>query len=216
LSTNRKHSRLHGLYAITDSQLLPGEKLFQAVESALLGGARILQYRDKSSDNKQRRLAAERLQVLCRQHDCIFIINDDVNLAAEVGANGVHLGLTDDSIAYARETLGEDAIIGATCHGSLENALQATSAGADYLAFGRFFSSHTKPHAPAAELNVLQQAKHHSGLPVVAIGGITFDNAHIAINQGADMIAVVHSLFAAADIEMAAAGFQKLFTKPDQ
>lgn len=203
--------RLSGLYAITDSLLLPEQTLFTAVESALIGGAQVIQYRDKLSDQTQKKHNALQLRALCKQYQRLFIINDDVELAAQVNADGVHLGLSDTNLHEARITLGKGAIIGATCHGSLQHAETAVSCGADYLAFGRFFPSKTKPNAPAADIKLIQQAKSAFHLPVVAIGGIDHENAHIAINQGADMIAVVHSVFSSHNIKEAAAGFQQLF-----
>ena len=140
---------LRGLYAITDSQLLPGERLPQWVDAALAGGARLLQYRDKSTDAALRREQAQRLKTLCDYYGAALIINDDLALAAELGV-GLHLGRDDGSLREARQQLGRDAIIGATCHASLEFAEQSTADGASYLAFGRFFQSVTKPGAPAA------------------------------------------------------------------
>jgi thiamine-phosphate pyrophosphorylase len=211
-----KHRQLRGLYAITDSGLLPGDKLFYAVAEALQGGASIIQYRDKTGNRNDRFECAKQLQQLCHQHNRLFIINDDVDLAAQVQADGVHLGLDDQSILAARRALGDEAIIGATCHGSLDSAQKARQSGADYLAFGRFFLSRTKPDAPPADLTILRQAKAEMQLPIVAIGGIDLANAHIAIDQGADMIAVVHSLFTATDIKWTAAAFQSLFQARQQ
>ncbi|MFZ2289884.1 MAG: thiamine phosphate synthase [Halopseudomonas yangmingensis] len=206
---------LRGLYAITDSQLLPGERLPQWVDAALAGGARLLQYRDKSTDAVLRREQAQRLKTLCDYYGAALIINDDLALAAELGV-GLHLGRDDGSLREARQQLGRDAIIGATCHASLEFAEQSAADGASYLAFGRFFQSVTKPGAPAATPVLLEQARKRYSLPLVAIGGVTLHNAPQLISAGADMLAVVHGLFgtdSAAEVERRARGFSELFAR---
>jgi len=206
---------LRGLYAITDSQLLPGERLPQWVDAALAGGARLLQYRDKSTDVALRREQAQRLKTLCDYYGAALIINDDLALAAELGV-GLHLGRDDGSLREARQQLGRDAIIGATCHASLEFAEQSAADGASYLAFGRFFQSVTKPGAPAATPVLLEQARKRYSLPLVAIGGVTLHNAPQLISAGADMLAVVHGLFgtdSAAEVERRARGFSELFAR---
>lgn len=208
--------KLRGLYAITDSQLLADGKLLPYVEAALKGGARLLQYRDKSADDARRLREAEALRELCRQYDAQLIINDDAELAARLGV-GVHLGQSDGSLAAARALLGRKAIIGATCHARLELAATAAEEGASYLAFGRFFNSQTKPGAPAATTDLLNQARARFNLPLVAIGGIEPDNAGQLISAGADLLAVVHALFSApsaAEVERRARAFSALFATP--
>lgn len=184
----------HGLYVITDSQLLAG-RLLPAVEQALIGGAKLIQYRDKSADTAKRLHEAQQLKQLCQRYNVPLIINDDLALAAQLEV-GVHLGQQDGSIAFARQTLGTEAIIGATCHNSLHLAEQAAQEGASYLAFGAFYPSSTKPLAQAAELSTLTQAKRLFSLPIVAIGGITLDNAAPVIAAGADYVAVISDIFA--------------------
>ena len=184
----------HGLYLITDSQLLAG-RLLPAVEQALIGGAKLIQYRDKSTDTSKRLHEAQQLKTLCQRYNVPLIINDDLELAAQLGV-GVHLGQQDGSIALARQLLGQDAIIGATCHNSLEFAKQAATQGASYLAFGAFYPSSTKPLAQLAQLDTLTQAKQLFSLPVVAIGGITLDNAMPLIDAGANYVAVISDIFA--------------------
>ena len=204
---------LRGLYAITDSQLLAGGRLLPYVEAALAGGARLLQYRDKSEDAGRRLREAEALRALCLRYGAQLIINDDLELATKLGV-GVHLGQEDGSLAAARALLGRTPIIGATCHASLELAEQARQEGASYVAFGRFFNSSTKPEAPAASLELLAQARARLRLPIVAIGGVTLDNAPQLIARGASMVAVVHALFAAdspAEVERRARAFAALF-----
>ncbi|WP_282341882.1 thiamine phosphate synthase [Pseudomonas sp. PS02288] len=208
--------KLRGLYAITDSQLLAGGKLLPYVEAALKGGARLLQYRDKSSDDARRLREAEALRELCARHGAQLIINDDAELAARLGV-GLHLGQGDGSLGAARALLGRKAIIGATCHARLDLAEQAIREGASYVAFGRFFDSNTKPGAPAASLELLAQARQLAGLPIVAIGGVTLDNAPSLIAHGANLVAVIHALFSAenaAEVERRAHAFSALFATP--
>lgn len=205
--------KLRGLYAITDSQLLAGGKLLPYVEAALKGGARLLQYRDKSSDEARRLREAEALGELCTRYGASLIINDDAELAARLGV-GLHLGQSDGSLAAARALLGRQAIIGGTCHASLELGANAVSEGASYIAFGRFYNSQTKPGAPAATLDLLEQAQQRFHLPIVAIGGVTLDNAPELIARGASMVAVIHALFgadSAAEVERRARAFSALF-----
>lgn len=201
-----------GLYAITDSQLLPADKLLAAVEAALRGGAVLVQYREKHAPQPERLRQATDLAALCRNARVPLIINDDPDLARRCGADGVHLGQSDSSFADARHQLGEHAIIGATCHADLALAMSADRDSADYLAFGRFFNSNTKPDAPAADTSVLARARQF-GKPVTAIGGITTDNGEALIRAGADLLAVVGGLFDGdlASIEERARRFTRLF-----
>ncbi|MFZ3155707.1 thiamine phosphate synthase [Pseudomonas sp.] len=206
--------KLRGLYAITDSELLKG-KLLSYVEAALKGGATLLQYRDKSSDDARRLREAEALRELCNRYGAALIINDDAELAARLGV-GLHLGQGDGSLSVARALLGRQAIIGGTCHAQLELAEAAAKEGASYVAFGRFFNSTTKPGAPAADVALLTAAKAKINLPIVAIGGVTLDNAPHLIAHGASMVAVVHGLFgadSAAEVERRARAFSALFTQ---
>ncbi|GBL53763.1 thiamine-phosphate pyrophosphorylase [Pseudomonas citronellolis] len=206
--------KLRGLYAITDSKLLADGRLLPYVEAALRGGARLLQYRDKSSDESRRLREAEALRELCERHGATLIINDDAELAARLGVS-VHLGQTDGSLAAARALLGRQAIIGATCHGNLQLADQAVAEGADYVAFGRFFQSLTKPGASEASPELLEQARaRFANVPLVAIGGVSLDNAPELIGRGADLLAVINALFAAdtpAEVERRARAFAALF-----
>ncbi len=204
--------RLHGLYGVTDSQLQPDDRiLIETVEQALMGGMKVLQYRDKSLDSGKRIRQAGALKVLCHQYQAMLIINDDIELALDVEADGVHLGQQDESLAYARERLGDYAIIGSSCENSLEKAKTAVEQGANYIAFGKFFPSRTKPDAKNAELSVLSEARQMFDLPIVAIGGITMENASDVITAGADMVAVVNNLFAAQNIRERSQNFMTLF-----
>ena len=204
--------KLRGLYAITDSQLLAG-RFLSHVEAALEGGVRLLQYRDKSSDQAQRLREAEALKALCERYAAELIINDDAELAARLGV-GLHLGQTDGPLTPARALLGRSAIIGSTCHAQLDLAAQAAAEGASYVAFGRFFNSVTKPGAPAASLELLEQARAQVKLPIAVIGGITLDNAAPLVAHGADLLAVIHGLFCADDareVTRRARAFNALF-----
>ncbi len=206
--------KLRGLYAITDSQLLAG-RFLSYVEAALEGGVTLLQYRDKSDNQAQRLREAEALRELCERYKTRLIINDDAELAARLGV-GVHLGQTDGPLTPARTLLGREAIIGSTCHAQLELAEQAAREGASYVAFGRFFNSVTKPGAPAANLELIQQAKARIKLPVAVIGGITLDNATPLVEHGADLLAVVHGLFGAdspQEVTRRARAFNALFPR---
>ena len=206
-------ARLRGLYAITDSHLLADGRLLPFARAALQGGAKLLQYRDKSSPAAQRLCEAEALQNLCLQYDAQLIINDDAELAARIGA-GVHLGQEDGSVSAARALLGPHAIIGATCHARLELASNAIADGASYVAFGRFFPSQTKPGDVLATPQLLSQARAQLDVPLAAIGGISAQNAAPLIQHGADLLAVIHALFAApdaAEVERRARAFSELF-----
>ncbi len=202
---------LQGLYAITDTQLTPEHQLLTKVSAALLGGARLIQYRDKSTDGAARLRQACMLAELCQTFGRPLIINDDPELALACGASGVHLGQGDTDLAYARALLGKQAIIGITCHDSLELALQAQQQGADYVAFGAFFTSRSKPGVKPAPLALLLQARQQLRVPIVAIGGISVDNASQLITRGADMVAVIQDLFTATDIESRARQLATLF-----
>lgn len=196
------------LYAITDSQLLPGDTLFSAVQAALKGGCKWVQYRDKSADQARRRAEATTLRALCQQYDATLLINDDVQLARDVGAHGVHLGQGDTNALAARLILGSQAIIGVTCHDSLALARQAIKDTANYVAFGRFFPSSTKPEAPPAPIHLISDARREFvDVPIVVIGGITLDNGKQLLDAGASLLAVCHSLFSAEDVTAQAQKF---------
>lgn len=204
--------KLRGLYAITDSQLLAG-RFLSHVEAALEGGVCLLQYRDKGDDAARRLREAEALMQLCERYGTQLIINDDAELAARLGV-GVHLGQTDGPLTPARALLGRNAIIGSTCHASLDLAAQAASEGASYVAFGRFFNSLTKPGAAAASLELIEQARAQVKLPIAVIGGITLDNAAPLVAHGADLLAVIHGLFgadSAQEVTRRARAFNALF-----
>ena len=205
------HERLprQGLYAITDG---PRPDLLQVVEAALRGGAALLQYRDKTREHARRLAEARALRALCTQYRVRLIVNDDVELALTTGADGVHLGERDGELAVARARLGAHAIIGVSCYDLIERARQLATDGADYLAFGAFYPSPTKPKAKRATIALLREAKSF-GLPLVAIGGITPDNAQPLLGAGADFLAAISGVFGQADCAGAARKYAALFDR---
>lgn len=205
--------KLRGLYAITGGQMATETDLAQQVEQALKGGSKLVQYRDKTSDRLRRLTEAKELLDLCRRHSACLIINDDVELATAVGADGVHLGRDDADISSARSQLGQAAIIGVSCYNRLDLAIAAQDAGVDYAAFGRFFPSNTKPQAVHAKPELLTEAKKALHIPIVAIGGITPENSAALIEAGADMLAVIHGLFGQQDVRAVAEQFNQQFVQ---
>jgi len=199
-----------GIYAIT-FETADTEKLLTQVEAALTGGVAAVQYRDKSDDVARRHEQASELVALCRRFHVPLIVNDDLRLADLCDADGVHLGRDDASLREARIILGRGKFIGASCYQSLETALAAQAAGADYVAFGSFFASPTKPAAPRADLALLHQATQALRVPIIAIGGITLANAPSLLDAGADSLAVLSALFDAPDIRAAAHDLNQIF-----
>lgn len=201
------------IYAITDPKWLPGEQLLQGVEAALRGGIKTVQYRDKLAEPGLKLRTAQALADLCQAFSAQLIINDDPTLAKTSGAQGVHLGQQDGSITAARAYLGKKFVLGATCHNSLNLAQLAVEQGADYVAFGSFFPSNTKPGAQSAPVALLEQAVAMLKVPVVAIGGITLDNMAPLVQAGCQSLAVCHNLFAAPDIEAQASALVRAYQK---
>jgi thiamine-phosphate pyrophosphorylase len=201
---------LAGLYAIT-SEPKDSAQLIEQVSRALAGGARVVQYRDKSSDQARRLAEAQALLNLCHEHQVPLIVNDDIELACQIQADGIHLGQQDAALSNARDKLGEHCIIGISCYNVFSLAQQAVADGADYIAFGAFYPSGTKPAASTASPDLLHRAKQELDIPVVAIGGITPHNAAELLDAGADMLAVIQGVFAQPDIELAARAFSSLF-----
>jgi thiamine-phosphate pyrophosphorylase len=201
-----------GLYAITPESADTAD-LLRLVRPALSGGARLLQYRNKSGDAALKLLQAAALRELTREYNVTFIVNDDPLLAAQVDADGVHLGAVDGGVAAARTLLGHSKIIGVSCYNRAPLALVAVQQGADYVAFGAFFPSSVKPEAVQAELSVLREARLKLSVPIVAIGGITQQNGVTLIDAGADALAVISALWNAPDIKVSAQEFSTLFSK---
>lgn len=202
----------HGLYAITDAQLTPEARLSEMVAKAIEGGAVMIQYRNKTADETQRLREALLLRDLCGAHRIPLIINDHVELARHVGAQGVHLGATDAQVHAARALLGEHAIIGVSCYNEFPRALRAQQAGADYVAFGSFHPTATKSGTVRATIDLLQEAKKHLRIPMVAIGGITPENGRPIVQAGARLIAACHGVFGQPDVRSAAQKYAHLFT----
>ena len=204
------NARIAGLYAITPD-LADTDDLLRRVHAALRGGARVLQYRNKTAAPALRLAQAQALQALCAEFGVPLIINDHLDLAIAVGAAGVHLGSDDGNLAEARAQLGPGRLVGASCYDRIELAQAAIAAGADHIAFGSFFASGVKPDAVRPPIDLITRARQRFGVPVVAIGGITPANAPQLIAAGVDAVAVISALFAAPDIEHAAREFRSLF-----
>jgi thiamine-phosphate pyrophosphorylase len=208
-------TRLHGLYLITpDTQEAP-DRLAEQVARAIEGGAKLVQYRHKGPDRQRRQAQATAILAVCRLLGVPFIVNDDLALAASLGADGVHLGRDDGNPIEARRRLGTDAIIGVSCYDDLALARAAERAGASYVAFGSFFPSTTKPHAVRASMELLTAARDSLRIPAVAIGGITPQNGGLLIAAGARMLAVVTGVFAQPDLAAAARAYASLFVDGD-
>lgn len=202
--------KITGLYAITpDTENTT--LLLAKVESALQGGANVLQYRNKLASHKLKTQQARALLPLCRQYNVPLIINDSVKLCLTLDAEGVHLGADDGNLAEVRARIGDDKILGASCYNRFDLALSAQQAGVDYVAFGACFASSTKPNAAVANLDLFKQAQTQLAVPTVAIGGITLENASQVIEAGASAVAVINALFAADNVKSQVAQFKQLF-----
>ena len=201
---------IKGLYAITPD-MADLNTLVHKTQLAIEGGAFMVQYRSKKQDHAVKMQQCAAILRLCREYGVPCIVNDDVEMCRILEADGVHLGENDDNIAEVRRILGEDAIIGSSCYDQLDRAKQAQKEGATYVAFGAVFPTPTKPNAPRATLELLREAKREIHIPIVAIGGITVNNAHDVIETGVDAIAVITSLFEAKTIKETAETFLKMF-----
>jgi thiamine-phosphate pyrophosphorylase len=205
---------LNGLYAVTPDEA-DTSQLVERVADALAGGVRLIQYRNKTARPARRLEQARALRSVCTQVGARLIVNDHVDLARSVDADGVHVGAEDAGLEEARAALGPDKIVGVSCYNRLELARAAEARGADYVAFGSFFPSSVKPQAVRAPIELLQQARSELRVPIVAIGGITLDVAPRLIAAGADALAVISALFDATDISKAAVDFSALFRAPE-
>lgn len=203
---------LRGLYAVTPDWS-DSKRLISTTEALLAAGCRLVQYRHKATSDCHRQEQAGALRELTRRYGARLIVNDFVDLAVQVDADGVHLGGEDAELAAARQRLGADKIIGASCYDSLDRAKAAKANGADYIAFGSFFPSRVKPDARRASLDLLHAARREIGLPIAAIGGITPENAAALVEAGADMLAVISALYDAPDPYAVARRFQSLFNE---
>jgi thiamine-phosphate pyrophosphorylase len=203
---------IKGLYALTPDST-DTEELLRRVQLALAGGVQVLQYRNKIADQSMRLDQARALRKLTHKFAVTYIVNDDAELAADVEADGVHLGASDGEIAAARGLLGENKLIGVSCYNQLSLADKAILAGADYIAFGAFYNSSVKPEAAVATLDLLREARAKFEVPIVAIGGINADNGAELIDAGADALAVITTVFGATDITLAAKKLTQLFER---
>lgn len=201
---------INGLYAVTP-ECADTSRLLDLVRQALTGGASAIQYRNKGGDVALQHEQASELLEICRSGHVPLIINDNLRLADLIDADGLHLGKEDARLKEARIILGPDKIIGVSCYNSLALAQEAETQGADYVAFGSFFPSPTKPAAVRAPMALLQQAKQALTVNIVAIGGITLDNAASLVAAGADALAVISAVFDAPDVKAAAQAFANLY-----
>jgi thiamine-phosphate pyrophosphorylase len=206
---------ISGLYAVTP-ETSDSNRLLRDVEAALRGGASMLQYRAKHLAPNLKANQAQAVQVICKKYRRPLIINDDPALAASMSASGVHLGSQDMPIGEAHQSFLSGMLVGVSCYDQLALAIEAEKNGADYVAFGSFFPSATKPNAVRPSLDLLREAKHTLSCPIVAIGGITVENAPSLIEAGADAVAVISALFDAPDIEASARQFASLFKRRQQ
>ena len=204
--------QLRGLYAITDTHLIPRERFVETVEAAVRGGATMIQLREKEAPREEIVRLGRAVLDVTRRYGALLIVNDHPSVAKEIGADGVHVGREDPPVAEARALLGPHVIIGASCYGDAERAVAAEQAGADYVAFGTPFPSPTKTGKRTdISLGIFQEAKRRVHVPVFAIGGITIANAQQILDAGADGIAVVSGVFGAPDVEAAARALAQLF-----
>jgi len=187
-------SKLQGLYAITDEVLTPDETVIQQVEEALISGVKIIQYRNKTAKDEEILEVCEELQALCKEYKATFIIDDRPELASKIQADGLHIGKNDMSYQQARKIFS-NGIIGVSCYGSIRLAKEAEEEGADYVAFGSFFPSPTKPHSGIIKQSVINKAKEALRIPVCVIGGISCNNIHEMAAHKPDMISVVSAIF---------------------
>lgn len=202
---------MRGLYLITDETLTPYDRLEEFLLPTLQNGARLVQLRDKTASDETLVEVAMQIKALCRRHHALFIVNDRIDLAREVDADGLHIGRDDEEFALARRVMGKNKLIGVSCYGDLFRAKEFEHRGADYVAFGSFFPSTTKPNAPTIHADLLMDAKRMLKIPVCAIGGITAENADGLIRRGADMTAVISDVWQADDIGARCRQYKELF-----
>lgn len=205
---------LSGLYVISNESLMPEDKFLSMSEAALSAGAAIFQYRDKSADRNKRFYQASELKKLCDKYNAVFIINDDIELAKKVNADGIHIGKDDHSIVQARQQLGDNKIIGVSCYNSIELAKHAIKNTADYIAFGSFFGSSIKPEAPRATADLIQTIKKTHDIPVCCIGGITSENYAPLVSAGTNMLAVISDIFSSSSSDKIAEKCRRFSIQP--
>lgn len=202
-------NRLNGLYVITDDTLTPSDKIFQSVEQALQGGAKIVQLRDKTNDTSTVENVSLRLQELCHKYDALFVLNDKIEIAIKLGLDGLHIGKEDYSnIQDVRKNF--KGILGVSCYDDLEMAKNMQKAGVDYVAFGACFSSSTKPNASTMNLEIIKKAKDELNIPICAIGGINTNNIKTLLEYKPDMVAIISDIWKSDDITKKARFFTDL------
>lgn len=201
---------MKGLYVITPELTKPDNQTMDMIESALIGGAKILQLRNKKSDDYELFDLASSIKELCKKYDSLFIIDDRVTLAKKIQSDGVHIGKFDVKLKDIREDL-KDFIIGVSCYGNVNYAKNMEVQGADYVAFGSFFHSPTKPESNIVPLDTISKAKEIITVPICAIGGITLENAPLLVNQGVDMLSVISDIWQNQDIITRAKNYTQLF-----
>ena len=184
--------RIKGLYGITQNKNLSLALIESVFKKHKIN---ILQYRHKTMDEKLKLEEAKLLLELCKQYNTLFIINDDINLCEKVGADGVHLGQNDIDVHSARSQLGKKFFIGVSCYNNIELAIEAENSGANYIALGAIFKSASKPNANNCSLSTIQNIKKHINIPIVGIGGITFENQQSVLDAGCNSIAMIEGLF---------------------
>jgi len=205
-------TKLSGLYLVTPDWD-DTDRLLLASEHALRSGATVLQYRHKTADAVLRKQQAAALQKLCARFDCLFIINDHIDLCLELDAGGIHVGGTDASVGQVRRAVGPDKIVGASCYGDLQLARSAHQQGASYVAFGGFYPSRVKKYPVTTPVDIVTRCKKEIPLPCVVIGGMSTENCRPLIAAGADMVAAISSVYLAPSPEQAAREFGGLFTR---
>ena len=202
---------MKGLYIVTPDWD-DTAKLVDVTEKAIKGGTKIVQYRHKTATPELRREQAKALQAVCKRYKVPFIINDHVDLAMELDADGIHVGESDEAVAAVRSRVGPKKIVGASCYGDMDLVRKAHKAGASYIAFGGFYPSRIKKYPVTTELDIVRQMKKEiPELPSCAIGGIDHQNAVPLVERGVDMICVISSVYFADDPEAAARKFAKMY-----
>lgn len=201
---------LKGLYVLTDATLTPTETMLEQVERVLKSGVNVIQYRDKYATDEEAEKQCIRLQALCDVYEAVFIIDDRLEIAYRINADGLHVGEDDVSYEEARALLGEDKIIGVSCYGNIERAQKYASLGADYVAFGSFFPSPTKPHAKVVDPEVLKVAKEKLNVPICAIGGINEENIELLSRYDIAMYSLISAVYKDDAIEE---NLEKLYAK---
>jgi thiamine-phosphate pyrophosphorylase len=192
-------SKLKGLYVITDDNLTPDNSIYDQVEQSLKGGASIVQLRDKNSSDERVMQKAKKIQELCHSYGALFVLNDKIELAIELGCDGLHIGKSDhERFSEIRESF--KGVIGVSCYGDVEMAKEFEKKGADYVAFGSFFTSPTKPNSNIVPLETLSKAKEALNIPVCAIGGINTTNIAQVLHHKPDMVSLINDIWSSEDI----------------